>query len=130
MKALVQDIVKTLKVTERQASGGAAVLLKAAQDKLGAAQFGSLLGTVPGIDALIARAPPTSSASRLFGGLASALGGNAPLIASIVGGFSRLGLSADHAQQFVPVILAHLRGVAGKDAVDKLERTLRDRIGG
>jgi hypothetical protein len=36
-----------------------------------------------------------------------------------------LGLTADHAKQFVPVILDHLRGQAGKAAVDKLEQTLR-----
>ena len=103
MKELIDLLTTQLKIDPKQATGGAAILFKAAQDKLGGAQFGKLLG-----------------------GLASALGGgNAAVIASIVTGFGKLGLTQQHAQQFVPVILEFLRGKVGKDVVATLEKTLR-----
>ncbi len=124
MKELIDQLTRALKVDERQASGGAAILLKAARDKLGGTEFARMLGGVPGIDALINKAPDGKSGG-LLGGLASLAGGNAALLASIVGGFSRLGLSSEHAQKFVPVILDFLRTKVGPDVVGKLEKTLR-----
>lgn len=126
MKELVDMLTTRLKVDPAQASGGAAVLFKAAQDKLGADQFSRLLGGVPGVDDLLRQAPSAGGASRLLGGLAGALGGgNAATIASIVSGFGRLGLTAEHAKQFAPVIMEFLRGKVGKDAIDALEKSLR-----
>ncbi len=126
MKELVDLLVSNLKVDPRQASGGAAVLLKAAQDRLGAKEFGSLLGGVPGLDELIRQAPQAGGVGKLFGGFASALGGgNAATIASIVSGFSQLGLTTDHAKSFAPVILDFLRAKVGRENAEKLEKTLR-----
>jgi len=53
------------------------------------------------------------------------MGGNAALISSVVGGFGKLGLKADDAKKFVPVILDYLRKKVGPDAVSRLEKTLR-----
>ena len=53
------------------------------------------------------------------------MGGNASLIASIVGGFGKLGLKPEDAKKFVPVILSFLRTKVGPDVVSSLERTLR-----
>ena len=50
MKELVDQLVKGLKIDERQARGGAAVLLKAARDKLGAQDFSTMLGGLGGVD--------------------------------------------------------------------------------
>jgi hypothetical protein len=49
MKELVDMLTKSLGVNASQAEGGAGVLFKAAQDKLGAPEFGKLLGGVPGL---------------------------------------------------------------------------------
>ncbi|MCS6946289.1 MAG: DUF2780 domain-containing protein [Steroidobacteraceae bacterium] len=126
MKELVDALVKELKVDERQAAGGAAVLFKAARDKLGAGEFSRLLGPLPGLDALLARAPSSGGLGKLFGGIASAVGAsNAALIANIVADFGKLGLSQQHAQQFVPVILQFLRGKIGREATETLEKSLR-----
>ncbi len=126
MKELVELLTTRLNVSPKQASGGAAILFKAARDKLGADRFRSLLGGVPGVDELLREAPSAGGASRLLGGLAGALGGgNAATIASIVSGFSRLGLTAEHARQFAPVVMEFLHGKVGKDAVDALEKSLR-----
>jgi hypothetical protein len=123
MKELITRLSQQLKVDEKQARGGAAILFKAAKDKLGNAEFTRLLGSVSGVDALIKEAP--QSGGGLLGGLASLAGGNTALIATIVSGFSKLKLSTDDAQKFVPIVLDYLRGQVGPEAVDKLEKTLR-----
>jgi hypothetical protein len=126
MKELIDLLTTQLKVDPKQASGGAAILFKAAQDKLGADQFGKLLGGVAGVDDLVRQAPAAGGVGKLLGGFASALGGgNAAVIASIVAGFGKLGLTQEHARQFVPVILQFLQGKVGKDVVATLEKTLR-----
>jgi len=123
MKELIDLITTQLKVDERQAQGGAGILLKAARDKLGGGEFTKMLGSVPGIDGLINKAP--QSGGGLLGGLASMAGGNAALLATIVGGFTKLNLTPEHAKQFVPVILGYLRTKVGPDVVSRLEKTLR-----
>lgn len=123
MKELITRLSQQLKIEDKQARGGAAILFKAAKDKLGSAEFSKLLGPVSGVDALIKEAP--QSGGGLLGGLASLAGGNAALIATVVSGFSKLNLSSGDAQKFVPIILDYLRGQVGPEAVSKLEKTLR-----
>ena len=53
------------------------------------------------------------------------MGGNAALISTIVGGFGKLGLEADDAKSFVPVVLDFLRTKVGPDVVSRLEKALR-----
>ena len=127
MKELIDSLTKTLGITGMQAEGGAAVLLKAAKDKLGAAEFDSQLGSVPGLSDLLKKAPSAGGGGfgGLLGGLAGAVGGNAALISSIVSGFGKLGLKPDDARKFVPVILGFLRSKVGPDVVSNLEKTLR-----
>lgn len=126
MKELIDLLTTRLGLDPTQASGGAAVLFKAARDKLGAEQFGRLLGNLPGVDELLREAPGAGGASRLLGGLAGALGGGqAATVASIVTGFGKLGLTAEHAKQFAPIIMEFLRGKVGSDALAALEKSLR-----
>ena len=127
MKELVDMLTQNLGVSGAQAEGGAAVLLKAAKDKLGGAEFGQLLGGVPGLTDLMHKAPAGGGGGLggLLGGLAGAMGGNAGAIATILQGFGKLGLTADHAKKFVPVILTFLRTKVGPDVITKLEQTLK-----
>ena len=127
MKELIDLLTKNLKVSAPQAEGGAAVMFKAAKDKLGDGEFGKLLGGVPGLSDLMKKAPASGGGGLggLLGGLAGAVGGNAGAIATIVSGFGKLGLSTDDAKRFVPVILEFLRSKVGPDVVSKLEKTLR-----
>jgi hypothetical protein len=127
MKELVDALVKNLKVDARQAEGGAAVLFKAARDKMGSDAFAKALGTVNGMDALLAKAPESGGLGKLFGGFASAVGGgNAAIIANILSGFGKLGLTQEHAKTFVPVMLDFLHNKVGKETVEMLEKTLRN----
>ncbi|HEY7378678.1 MAG TPA: DUF2780 domain-containing protein [Steroidobacteraceae bacterium] len=123
MQDLLTELSQKLNINESQARGGAAILFKAAKDKLGSAEFQRMLGSVPGLDALVQQAP--KSGGGLLGGLASLAGGNAALLATIVSGFSNLRMGADQAQKFVPIILDNLRTKVGAETVSKLENTLR-----
>jgi hypothetical protein len=126
MKELIDNLTKSLGISGAQAEGGAAVLLKAAKDKLGAAEFDSQLGSVPGLSDLLKKAPSAGGGlGGLLGGLAGAMGGNAALISTIVGGFGKLGLKAEDAKKFVPIIMGFLRTKVGPDVVSNLEKTLR-----
>jgi hypothetical protein len=125
MKELVDMLTKNLGIDARQAEGGAAVLFNAAKQKMGA-EFGQLLGGVPGLSDLMHKAPAAGGGlGGMLGGLAGAMGGNAALIATVVGGFSKLGLKAEDARKFAPVILEFLQSKVGPDVVSKLEKTLR-----
>jgi hypothetical protein len=127
VKELIDMLTKNLGVDGAQAEGGAAVLFKAARDKLGGEEFGKLLGGVPGLADLLKKAPAGGGGGLggLLGGLAGAMGGNAGAIATVLQGFGKLGLTAEHARKFVPVILEFLRSKVGPDVVSKLEKTLR-----
>ena len=126
MKELVDMLTKNLGVSGAQAEGGAAVLFKAAKDKLGEGEFAKLLGGVPGVPDLLRKAPAAGGGlGGLLGGLAGSMGGNAGAIATILSGFGKLGLTADHAKKFVPVILSFLRTKVGPDVITKLEQTLK-----
>ncbi len=126
MKELIDMLTKNLGVNGAQAEGGAAVLLKAAKDKLGGERFGQLLGGVPGLGDLMSKAPAGGGGlGGLLGGLAGSMGGNAGAIATILSGFGKLGLTANDAKKFVPVILDFLRTKVGPDVVTQLEQTLK-----
>ena len=123
MKDLIAVLSQQLKIDEKQAQGGAAILFKAAKDKLGGVEFSKMLSSVAGVEALVKKAP--QSGGGLLGGLAALAGGNTALIANVVSGFSKLNLSTDHAQKFVPIMLDFLRTKVGPDVVSRLEKTLR-----
>jgi hypothetical protein len=127
MKELVDQLTQQLGVTGGQAEGGAAVLLKAARDKLGGEEFNRLLGGVPGLADLMKKAPASGGGGLggLLGGLAGAVGGNAALIGTIMSGFGKLGLGVDDAKRFAPVILSYLKTRVGPDVAATLEKTLR-----
>lgn len=126
MKELIDALTKQLGVSGAQAEGGAAVLFKAAKDKMGGEDFNKLLGGVPGLGDLMSKAPATGGGlGGLLGGIAGAVGGNAGLIATIVQGFGKLGLAADDAKRFAPVMMEFLRGKVGPDVASKLEKILR-----
>jgi len=127
MKELVDLLTSKLGVTGSQAEGGAAVLLKAAKDKLGGAEFDQMLGGVPGLSDLLRKAPATGGGGLggLLGGLAGAVGGNAALISTIMSGFGKLGLGVEDARRFAPVMLSFLKTQVSPDVAAKLEKTLK-----
>jgi hypothetical protein len=126
MKELIDMLTSKLGISGTQAEGGAAVLFKAARDKLGGAEFDQLLGGVPGLTDLLKKAPASGRGlGGLLGGLAGAVGGNAGLISTIFQGFGKLGLTVEDARRFAPVIMEFLRTQVGPEVASRLEKTLR-----
>lgn len=107
---LIQEIIKQVGVNESQAKGGAGLLFKLAQDKLGGADFASLTKAIPQVNDLIKHVPAPSGAAGLLGGLAKSVGGgNLGSLASMAGSLSALKLDKDTLGKFVPVILGFLK---------------------
>jgi len=124
MQELLTQLKKQLGIDEDQARTGAAILFRAARDKLGNAEFQRVLGGLPGLADLLRQAPANNGG--LLGSLASALGGgNAAILANIVTGFGKLGLSPEMAKRFVPVIGDFLHKHVGPDGVAEIEGALR-----
>jgi uncharacterized protein YidB (DUF937 family) len=78
MNELITQLVSQLGVQEGQAKGGAGLLLKLAQSKLGG-DFSKVSAAVPGLQDLIKSAPEAGGAGKLLGSLAGALGGEKPV---------------------------------------------------
>lgn len=125
---LLNMLTSQLNVSEQQASGGAGLLFKLAQEKLGAGEFSQITEAIPGIDRLISSAPDSGGLSSVLGGLASSFGGSGGQLgnlASLVGGFSKLNLDADMIAEFVPIVLSFVKSQGG----DALEGMLANVLG-
>lgn len=128
MNELISQLVSQLGVQEGQAKGGAGLLLKLAQSKLGG-DFSKVSAAVPGLQDLINSAPEAGGASKLLGGLVGALGGGKAGgladLASLAGGFSQLKLDPQMISKFVPVILSFVQSKGGQEAVKLLASVLK-----
>ena len=128
MNELITQLVSQLGVQEGQAKGGAGLLLKLAQSKLGG-DFSKVSAAVPGLQDLIKSAPEAGGAGKLLGSLAGALGGGKAGgladLASLAGGFSQLKLDPQMISKFVPVILSFVQSKGGQDVVKLLAGVLK-----
>ena len=128
MNELIAQLVSQLGVQEGQAKGGAGLLLKMAQSKLGG-DFSKVSAAVPGLQDLITSAPEAGGAGKLLGGLVGALGGGKAGgladLASLAGGFSQLKLDPQMISKFVPVILSFVQSKGGQDVVKLLAGVLK-----
>ena len=130
---LLNLITQNLGVDDNQAQGGAGLLLKMAQEKLGGDDFSKIAGLIPGISDLIQAAPAEEESGGglmgALGGLASAIGGDKlgaiGSLAQMAGGFSKLGLSPDMVGKFLPIILSFVQNKGGDEAKGILESVLK-----
>jgi hypothetical protein len=128
MLDLVKQLVSQLGVTETQAKGGAGLLLKIAQSRLGT-DFGQVTAAMPWVSDLISAAPQAGGAAKLAGGLLGAIGGDkasgAAGLASLASGFSQLNLDAGTAAKFASVILDVAKNQAGPAIQNLLANTMQ-----
>ena len=121
---LIGSLVDTLGVSEEQATGGAGAVFKEAKNNMSPGDYSQLLNAVPGIDSLISAAPQTGGltgkATSLLGGSAGSVKGMTALAES----FSKLGLSPDMANQFLPVIMDFVQSEGGQQAMTLLKNAL------
>jgi hypothetical protein len=115
---LIDQLTKTLGVNENQAKAGAGLLFKMAKDKMGSADFSKISSAVPDVAGLISGAPAGGGGffSKLFGG-----GG----LASLAGGFTKLGMDGSMVGKFVPIILSFVKSKGGDAASGLLAKVLK-----
>lgn len=128
MEELIKQLTAQLGIGADQAKGGAGLLFKLAQSKLGG-DFSKVAAALPGVLDLVKSAPAAGGAAKLLGGLASALGGSKAQglagLASLAGGFSKLKLDAGMIGKFVPVVLAFVQSKGGGELQALLARVLK-----
>jgi hypothetical protein len=117
---LLNQLTQNLGITADQAKGGAGLLFQLAKNKLGGDDFGKVAGAVPGVEDMM-KAVPSGGLSAVVSNVASSLGAGGGLqdMAGLAGGFSKLGLSPDLAQKFVPIVLSFVQSKGG-DVVKNL----------
>lgn len=123
---LINQLVSSLGVSEEQAKGGAGMLFKLAQDKLSDREFAQIANHVSGVDDMIAAAPVADSGGGMgaVGGMLSSFGaksGDLGALASLAGGFDRLGLDSGMIGKFVPVVLDFVRNRGGESVAKLLQ---------
>ncbi len=119
---LTDLLTKGLGVSEAQANGGAGLLFKLAKDKLGAGDFSKVSAVVPGMDSLLGAAP--AAGGGMLGGISKMFGGAGGL-ASLAGGFSKLGMDGSMVSKFVPIILQFVQSKGGDGVKGLLEKVFK-----
>ena len=126
---LIDMLTSSLGIKEDAAKGGTGLLMNLAKDKLGAGDFGQIANVIPGVDDLIKTAPEADTGIMgTLGKMASGMGGNMGqlgTLASLAGGFSKLGLDADMIGKFVPIILSFVQQKGGKNLGDLLAKAFK-----
>jgi hypothetical protein len=124
---LIQQLVSQLGIQEGQAKGGAGLLFKQAKERLGSDEFSQLVQKVPGAESLIKDAPQSGGIMGAVGSLASKFGGKGNELgnmASLTGGFSKLGLDSGMISKFIPIVLSYVQGKGGNEAMQLLQKAL------
>jgi hypothetical protein len=128
MNELIGELVSKLGVQEEQAQGGAGLIFKLAQEKLGG-NFSKVSAAVPGIKDMISSAPQAGGAAKLVGGLLGAIGGDKAKglsdLAGLAGGFSQLKLDSGMVAKFIPIILEFVKGKGGQEVLALLSTVLQ-----
>ena len=121
---LIGSLVDTLGVSEEQATGGSGAVFKEAKNNMSPGDYSQLLKAVPGIDSLISAAPQASGLAGKASSLLGSSGGSATGMTALADSFSKLGLSPDMVNQFVPVILDYVQSEGGQQAMTLLKSAL------
>ncbi len=130
MMELINELVSKLGVKEEQAKGGAGLIFKLAQEKLGT-EFSAIAQAVPGAAELISGAPKTSGggAMQLLTGLLGSLGGDKAKglsdLATLASGFTDLNLDKQMVSQFIPIVLEFVKNKGGEDILGLITKVLQ-----
>lgn len=125
---LVDTLISSLGVTQDQAAGGAGAIFSLAKEKLTGEDFAKVTEAIPDVNALMEKAPKSSGMAGSIGQAASMLGDNAGSLEGIAGlgeAFSSLGLNADMAAKFIPVVLDFAQTKGGDTVMNLLQGVLK-----
>jgi hypothetical protein len=128
---LIDTLVQQLGVTPEQATGGAGSIFSVAKQSMNPTDFLQVSKAVPDMNQYLSAAPSqtasSSSAMGLMGAASSALGSsgsNLGNMASLAGSFQSLGLNADMASMFIPIILQYVQTQGGSSTMGLLKSAL------
>ena len=126
MKELIDMLTSKLGISGAQAEGGAAVLFKAARDKLGTGEFDQLLGGIPGLADLLRK----SAGQRRWPRWVVRRPGRRRRRQCRAhqyhhGRFRQARAHGRDAKRFAPVIMDFLRTRVGPEVASRIEKTLR-----
>ena len=121
---LIGSLVDKLGVSKEQAAGGSGAVFKEAKNNMSPGDYSQLLNAVPGIDSLVGAAPETGGLAGKASSLLGGSSGTASGMAGLADSFSKLGLSPDMVNEFVPVILDFVNSEGGKQAMTLLKNAL------
>ncbi len=128
MQELINELVAKLGVQPGQAQGGAGLIFKLAQAKLGG-DFSKIAAVLPGVQELIAAAPQAGGMAKLAGGLLGAIGGGKAKgladLAGLAGGFANLKLDSAMVSKFIPIVLEFVQGRGGAGVMELLNKALQ-----
>ncbi len=131
MNELVSTLVSKLGVNEGQAQGGTGLILNMVKEQLGTQDFSQIAQHIPGVGDLLKAAPAQEDASGggilgMVGKLAGSLGGGSELgqLASLAGGFEKLGIKPEMIAEFLPVIISFVEKKGGSTVADLLKGAL------
>lgn len=136
MTELIGMLTSQLGVKEEQASGGAGLLFKLAQEKLGG-DFSQVATALPGVMDLISKAPTTDTAGGgasglmgMAGSAMSALGvggsaGGLGDLAKMAGAFDSLGLDMGTVMKFAPIVMDFAKNQGGEGVVELLQKVMK-----
>ncbi len=121
---LIQQLVSQLGISSEQAEGGAGLLFSALKKNLAGEEFTQITETVPDVQDLVERAP-SGGLGGMLGNLASNVGaGDLGRLASLAGGFSKLGLDSEMISKFVPIVLSFIQSKGGDALKGIVEKAL------
>ena len=131
MTELLGMLTSQLGVKEEQASGGAGLLFKMAQEKLGG-DFSQVTSALPGVEGLMSAAPSTGTSGGgimdMAGAAMSAMGGNTGGglgdLAKMAGAFDSLGLDMGTVAKFAPIILNYAKSQGGEGVMGLLQKAM------
>jgi hypothetical protein len=122
---LVGILTKNLGVTTKQAEGGSGAVFKEASKNMSVEDFTKITDALPEVTSLMKAAPSWDSST--VGGLSSALGKSGTSISSLAGltsSFSKLGLSPEMVQKYIPIILDYAESKGGKTVANLLKSAI------
>ena len=121
---IVDSLVSQLGVTNEQATGGAGAIFDYGKRNLEPEDFATVADGIPDMDDLLSAAPDlgeSDSALGKLGGIMGDKGGSLGAMASLAGSFESLGLDAEMAQKFLPVVLDYVESTGGEQAMGLLK---------
>jgi hypothetical protein len=125
MSDLIGDLVSKLSIQESQAEGGAGLLLKLAQEKLGS-DFSKIERVVPRVKDLISSIPKVGGTSKGIGGLLGNFGSSKAKgmsdFAGVESGFTQLKLESRMVAKFIQIILDFVKGKGAHEVTTLLSK--------